>query len=577
MSPGHMWGIAPGWEDRWHLFAFLLILWLSLAGGRMTSAAEGSSAMIATVHPLATDAGLEVLRSGGNAVDAAIRAALTLGVVDGHNSGIGGGCFLLIRGPDGKITAIDGRETAGAAATRAMFLRDGKADTSLSQTGPLAAGVPGEIAALALAAHLHGTRSLAQALEPAAKIAAEGFPIDRITAGNIRGNQATFQKYPASAAVYLKPDGSPYVEGEILRQPDLCRTYLQIAKHGPEWFYCGEFAERTAAWMRDNGGILTREDFSRYEAILREPITSSYRDLTVIGFPPPSSGGIHVAQILGMLERFDLATIEKDNPGEAAHLVLEAMKLAFADRAFWLGDADFVAVPRGLHGHAYLETLAARIDPQRTTPVASHGVPDNWRENTFTRGHTTHLSVVDGHGYWVSMTMTVNTGFGSKVVIPGTGVVLNNEMDDFSIEPGVPNAFGLVGAENNAVEPGKRPLSSMSPTLILKDGVPVMAVGGAGGPKIISQVVLTTIRHFDYGLALEDAVGQGRIHHQWRPDKALVESGVPETVIATLEAKGHIVERTGHLGTCQAIVRLPDGRLVGVHDPRVPGKAAGLP
>jgi gamma-glutamyltranspeptidase / glutathione hydrolase len=531
--------------------------------------------MIATVHPLATDAGLNALKGGGNAVDAMVAAALTLGVVDGHNSGIGGGCFILIRSPDGKLTAIDGRETAGSRASRDMFMNEEKGDTTRSQTGPLAVAVPGAISAMNMALSMHGTKQLGDLILPAAKIAEEGFAIDPVLGRNLREHATALNAFSGSRAALLKPDGSPYQSGEILKQPDLARTYRMIAEHGADWFYRGEFAKRVATWMNENGGILTTEDFAGYRAVLREPLLSTYRGYTIVGFPPPSSGGVHVAQILGILEHFEIAEIYGQNQEQGLHIILEAMKLAFADRAYWLGDADFAAVPKGLVDPTYLKSLAGHIHLQAASHVAGHGTPPGFRENTFSRGHTTHISAVDASGYWVAMTATVNTGFGSKVIVPGTGVVLNNEMDDFAIQPGVPNAFGLVGAENNSVAPGKRPLSSMTPTLVLKDHEPMMALGGAGGPKIISQVVLAIIRYLDFKMSLEDAVGLPRVHHQWQPDRVLVESGIGSDIIMALKAKGHEVQSVDQMGVCQAIVRLPSGTLHGVHDPRIPGKAAG--
>lgn len=534
-----------------------------------------SRSMVATVHPLATDAGLDVLRSGGNAIDAAVAAALTLGVVDGHNSGIGGGCFILIHSAEGKLTAIDGRETAGSRATREMFLVNGKGDTDRSQTGPLAIAVPGEIRAMELALSLHGSRRLSELILPAAELAEQGFTVDPVLGRNLEEHAKALSQFPGSRAALIKPDGTPYHAGETLKQPDLARTYRMIAEHGADWFYNGEFAERVAAWIQENGGVLTREDFANYRAVLREPLISQYRGYTIVGFPPPSSGGLHLAQILGMLEQFPMTEIHARNQEEALHILLEAMKLAFADRAYWLGDADFVQVPRGLIEPEYLQTLAQRIDPGKASSVAGHGTPPGFRENTFSRGHTTHLSVTDRYGNWVAMTATVNTGFGSKVIVPGTGVALNNEMDDFAIQPGVPNAFGLIGAENNAVAPGKRPLSSMTPTFVLKDQQPIMAIGGAGGPKIITQVVQAIVRYLDFKMSLQDAVGLPRVHHQWQPDRVLVESNIGNDIIMSLRVRGHRVEEVERMGVCQAIVRLPSGEMVGVHDPRIPGKAAG--
>jgi gamma-glutamyltranspeptidase/glutathione hydrolase len=537
--------------------------------------ATGSRWMVATGHPMATDAAAGVFRDGGNAVDAAVAAALTLGVVDGSNSGIGGGCLILIRTADGQFTAIDGRETAPAAAHKDMFLVDGKPLLKASQTGPLAAGVPGALAAYQMAIKSCGTMTLARLLEPGITVAEEGFAIGRGLAGAIRGEAEHLRTFTGSRAVLLHADGSPLEEGERLVQRDLAKTYRQVAEHGVERFYNGPPARMIGEWMAANGGILTAADFAAYKAKLREPLHSTYRGYQIVGFPPPSSGGVHVAQILNILENFDLSAIAEEDRGESAHIVIEAFKLAFADRAHWLGDADFVEVPRGLASKEYAQMLAAKIDPRRAIDVPAHGTPTNWRQDLFSR-HTTHIAAADAAGNWVAITATVNTTFGSKVIVPGTGVVLNNEMDDFSIYPGVPNAFGLVGAENNSVAPDKRPLSSMSPTIVLDaGGKPVFTVGAAGGPKIVTQVVLAILRQIDLKQSLIDAVARPRIHHQWRPNVVTYERGLDQSVIDGLRKRGQELEEVTGAGRSQAIAATGDGKLVGTSDPRGYGKAAG--
>jgi gamma-glutamyltranspeptidase / glutathione hydrolase len=539
--------------------------------------ATGRRGMVATGHALATAAGVEVLREGGNAVDAAVAAALTLGVVDGHNSGIGGGCLILIRGADGKLTAIDGRETAPAAAHQDMYLRDGKPVPHASQTGPLASGTPGALAAYQLAIKRCGTWTLARLLAPGIEAAEEGCVVEPGLASAIRSNAKNLRRFEGSQAAFFHADGRPIAAGERLVQPDLARTYGRIAEHGIDWFYRGELAERVGAWMANNVGILSAADFASYEAKLREPLATTYRDYRIIGFPPPSSGGVHVAQILNMLEYYDLRSIAESDRVEATHIITEAFKLAFADRAHWLGDADFAEVPRGLIEKSYARSLAAKIKPRRAGAVAKHGTPPNWRQDLFNR-HTTHIAAADADGNWVAITATVNTSFGSKVIVPGTGVVLNNEMDDFSIYPGLPNAFGLVGAENNSVVPGKRPLSSMSPTIVLdSEGEPVLTVGAAGGPKIITQVLLVILRTVDFETPLDEAVAAPRFHHQWRPNVAVYERGLDAEIVDGLLARGHNIEETsGGGGRTQAITRGPNGEFVGVADPRGDGKATGL-
>ncbi|MEE8577363.1 MAG: gamma-glutamyltransferase, partial [candidate division Zixibacteria bacterium] len=457
---------------------------------------ESSRNMVATVHPLATDAGVMVLREGGNAVDAAIAAGLTLSVVDGFNSGIGGGCFVLIRTADGETIAIDGREIAPKAAHRDMYLVNGKPDTTLSQIGPLAIGVPGALKAYEQAVREHGKTKFSDLIADAAKIAADGFEVNQVYSQNLKSAKIHLQYYPGSRAALLKDDGSVYQPGEILRQPDLAHTYRQIAQHGVDWFYRGEFARRCAEWLQANGGVITAHDFKNYTTVRREPIKTTYRGYTVYGFPPPSSGGVHVAQILNILEQFDLKSLYEQDRTKFVHVVTEAMKLAFADRAYWLGDPDFAKVPRGLIDKKYAAALAANIDMNRVTTVDSYRTPPRADAEFFER-HTTHIAAADAAGNWVAITTTVNTTFGSKVIVPGLGVVMNNQMDDFSIAPGTPNAFGLIGNEANSVQPGKRPLSSMSPTIILREGNPIMTVGAAGGPKIITQALLAIIRRID--------------------------------------------------------------------------------
>lgn len=558
---------------------FLLLLLLfsfSVAESRVAAqAVRAKRGMVASVNPIATTVGLDVMKSGGSAVDAAVATALTLGIVDGHNSGLGGGCFVLIRSADGNFLAIDGRETAPSAATRDMFVRDGKVVPGLSTTGPLAIGVPGALAAYDVAVKRQGKLKLASLLMRASKHGDDGFPIDRVYARNLRGSQAALSQFSGSREMLLKDDATPYSEGERLRLPDLARSYRSMAKKGRDWFYKGKFASDVDRWMKANGGLITKEDFESYRAILRTPIVTKYRRHKVVGFPPPSSGGIHVAQILNILENFDMPRLMREEPGTASHVIGEAMKLAFADRAHWLGDADFAEVPRGLVDKGYARQLAKRIDLNEVVDVPSYGLPPNWQSDVYGK-HTTHIAAADDDGNWVAITATVNTSFGSKVVVPGTGIVLNNEMDDFSSMPGVPNAFGLVGAEANAVEPGKRPLSSMSPTIVLKDDVPVLTVGAAGGPKIITQVVLAIVRYIDGGMTADDSIGLPRMHHQWRPNKLFVEQGFDKQHAEFLKTCGHDVEYLSSGGVAQMICRLPQGVFVGVADPRVPGQAIGF-
>ncbi len=420
--------------------------------------------MVSSTHPAATDAGLNVLKSGGNAIDAAVTVGLTLGVVDSHNSGIGGGCLMLIRLADGRMVAIDGREKAPAAATRDMFIRDGKADPALSQTGALASGVPGEIAAFDYAVKNFGRKKFGELFAPGAKIAAEGFVLKESYAARLKGSANDLAKFESSHQIFFK-DGKPLKAGDVLKQPDLAITYRALGAHGADWFYRGPFAQAAAIWMKNHGGIMTAADFANYQIKLREPVSTDYRGYHVVTFPPPSSGGVHLLEMLNTLEHFNLKQMDE---ATRLHVIAETMKLAFADRAYWLGDPDFAKVPRGLVAKDYAATLAKKISLDHAMDPPEHGNPPAAETDAFTDKHTTHFSVADAEGNWVACTCTVNTGFGSKVVVPGTGVLLNDEMDDFSAQPGAANYFGLVGAEANAVAPGKRPLSSMTPAIVFE-------------------------------------------------------------------------------------------------------------
>jgi gamma-glutamyltranspeptidase/glutathione hydrolase len=556
-------------------FSFQLSCWVFVLASFLPGTAAGSDqhGMVATVHPLATEAGVRALQRGGNAIDAAVAAALTLGVVDGHNSGLGGGCFMLIHLANGTVVALDGRETAPALATRDMFVREGKPDTRLSQLGALAAGVPGALAVYDEAIRKYGKLGLSAHLTAAAEIAEKGFALNRSYARALKDSAGDLREFAEARAIFLKDGKSPYQAGENLRQPDLARTYRTIADGGVDWFYRGPFAEAAERWMLAHHGLVRREDFAKYHPRARVPVSTTYRGYQIIGFPPPSSGGVHVAQILNILEAFDLKSMPR---AEFIHVVAEAMKLAFADRAYWLGDPEFTPVPRGLTGKAYAGELAKLIRRDRVVPAPRHGTPERATENVF-GGHTTHCSTADAAGNWVACTATVNTSFGCKVVVPGTGVVLNNQMDDFAIQPGVPNYFGLVGSEANAVAPGKRPLSSMSPTLVLRDGKPVLSVGAAGGPTIISQTALAIIQVIDFGRPVKEALAQPRFHHQWQPDELRIEKAVGEAVLRDLKRRGHKLKVVNALGAAQAVAAdLPGGGFAGAADPRGEGRAGGF-
>ena len=521
------------------------------------------SGAVATVNPLATRAALDAFAEGGNAIDAAIAAAFTLGVVDSHNSGIGGGCFILARLANGEVIALDGREQAPAAASAQMYLKDGQVQTAWSRTGALASGIPGSVAAYYELQKVAGKLDFAALLQPAATIAEQGFRVDRTLAQRLARTQQDIARFPETAAIFL-PEGEALETGDLLVQEDLAKSYRKLASQGPDWFYRGEFAAATGQWMGANDGLITAEDFDNYQLIYRTPVRSEFHGYEVYGFPPPSSGGVHVAQVLNIIDQFDLTAL---SDAQRYHLLAEALRLAFADRAFWLGDSDFVAVPEGISDVEYARQLAKRIDLGKAADRVTHGEPSGADASLLDK-HTTHIATADAEGNWVAITTTLNTSFGSKVVVPGTGVLLNNQMDDFTAQPEVANAFDLVGYEANAIAPGKRPLSSMSPTIVLDDGQPILTLGAAGGPTIISQVVQVLMQRLGLKDTLEEAMAHPRIHHQWQPNLVFAESKVPESVVQSLKQKGHDTKEMGSFGGTQAI-ELLEGRFIPITEPRV--------
>ena len=528
------------------------------------SSANGNGAA-ATVHPLATQAALGLLEQGGNAIDAAIAAAFALGVVDSHNSGIGGGNFAIVRFADGHVAAIDGREMAPAKAYRDMYMRNGVADGDLSTTGALAIGIPGSVAVYEYLQQHGAKKSWGELIAPAASLAEQGFPLAPVSAERLASSASTLRRFPAAAAVLLDDKGNPWPTGHWLKQPDLANTYRQLAKQGSAYFYRGDFARAVAQWMAQNGGIVTADDFANYQMRVRQPVVSQYRGYTIYGFPPPSSGGVHVAEILNILSQFELRDM---GVNQRHHVLAEAMKLAFADRAFYLGDPDFVDVPKGLIDPAYAVSLAKAISMTHAAKEVRHGRPPRADIDLFGK-HTTHISTADRWGNWVAITTTVNTSFGSKVMIPGTGVIMNNQMDDFSIAPGVPNAFGLVGNEANSVQPGKRPLSSMSPTVVVHDGKPVMTLGAAGGPTIITQVVQALVNVIDLEMSPAQALAAERIHHQWQPDMLFIENSLPGQQRSALRKLGHRLFPRGFAGATQLIVSDGKDGFEAASEPRV--------
>jgi len=562
-----------------HLSISLLVLVLAACASvpkYETESGSGTRGVVVAAHQVAADIGLDVLKSGGNAIDAAVATGLALGVVDQFNSGIGGGGFIIIRMADGTIRVIDGRETAPAAASRDMYLRDGEFDPDLSQLGPTAVGVPGILAAYVKALELTGTKQLTELISPSIEVAENGFELDGDYVKRYNGGIEKLKEDPASTKIYLHPDGSPLQEGDILRQPDLAKTYLKIACQGPEYFYKSEFAETLARYMKENDGLITVEDMAGYSPRMRQPVIGSYRDCEIIGMPPPSSGGVHVIQILNMLETSDVLQGKTGWDTGAIFWTSRFMGKAFEDRAAHLGDMDFYPVP--------VERRTSKEYAASSVKLIMDGKASSSKEvgeKAPALGHTTNFCVIDQWGNVVAVNQTVNLTYGAKITLPGTGVILNNEMDDFSAQPGVPNAFGLIGSEANAIAPGKRPLSSMSPTIVVRDGKPILVLGGAGGPVIITAVLEAIVDVLDFEMDLEEAQSEPRFHHQFRPNVIITEDGIStgkrfglflRTRKPVVRASKVLKESLGRVNAIAWSER--DQSYIGVPDPRGRGGVA---
>lgn len=528
------------------------------------------NAMVVTAERHATKIGVDVLRDGGNAVDAAVAIGLALAVSEPNAGNLGGGGFMLIRLADGRSTFLDFREMAPGSAHRDMYLDERGRPTRDSVTGYRASGVPGTVRGLAMALKKYGTKSWAAMVAPAERLASEGFPLTWDLAESLKGSSRLAQ-FPESRRVFLN-DGRPFEFGKKLKQPDLAKTLARIARNGPDEFYNGETARLIAAAMAAHGGTITAEDLAGYTPVERSPVTGTYRGHTVLSSPPPSSGGAGVIQILNILEAFDL---KESGAGSAAtiHLVAEAMRRFFADRARFFGDTDFVDIPlKGMLSKEYAAERRSSIRPDRASTSESVGGSD---PSGYESDETTHYSVVDADGNAVAVTYTLNGGYGSGVTAKGTGVLLNNEMDDFTAKPGSPNMFGLLQSENNAIEPRKRPLSAMSPTIVTNDGGTRLVLGAQGGPTIITQVTQVIIDVLDFGMNVQQAVDFPRFHHQWMPDLLYLEpSGASADTRRALQALGHKLDFGRRLGHIEAIEVRPDV-LTGAADSRSEGVAAG--
>jgi gamma-glutamyltranspeptidase/glutathione hydrolase len=530
--------------------------------------------MVATDAPLATHVGAEMLRHGGNAVDAAVATAFALSVVWPAAGNIGGGGFIVAQMAGSPPVALDFREMAPAAATRDMYIGPNGKPDDRSSTGDLAAGVPGSVAGLWEAHHRFGSRPWAEVLAPAIQLADSGFTVDSDFARTTIGDSARLSRFPASAALFL-PNGHPLVPGTRWRNPALATVLRRIAKDGPAGFYAGPTAAAIVAEMKRGHGIMTLADLAAYRAKWRTPITFDYRGYRVISMPPPSSGGMTLALMAHMLSGRDLRALGWHSPQEI-HLLAESMRRAFAVRNHFLGDPDAIAIPTDrLMSQPFADSLDANIRPETATPSADVSFPTGASAEG---KHTTHFSIVDGQGNAVALTTTINYGFGSGSTVGGAGFLLNNEMDDFTAQPGVPNGAGLVQGEANAIAPGKRMLSSMTPTIVLgHDGKPMIVTGASGSGRIITLVFQVISNVVDYDMGITAAVSAPRVHHQHLPDTLLYErDGLNDSTVAALRGMHYAVDSAwrGSLGIGASILRTPTG-VSGMFDPRLHGAAEG--
>lgn len=565
-----------------------LLLFNSQVPGSLAQTAHGSEAIIdltGQFHPVvgrkgmvssqesrASQIGVDILRKGGNAVDAAVAVGFALAVTLPKAGNIGGGGFMLVHAADSKSThAIDYRETAPAAAHRDIFLnKDGSVNQQKARNSFQSAGIPGTVAGLLLALKQYGTMKPIQVMAPAIKLAREGFVLSEELALELQQRHSQLSRSKAGQHIFYKKDGSFYKAGEKLVQKDLANTLEEIALSNGESFYRGETADLIAKDSKKRGGLITKDDLKNYKPVMRKAASGNYRGYDLVTMPPPSASGIHIIQMLNILENSKLQNIPHNS---AAHLhqLSSAMQFAFADRSEHLGDPDFYEVPVDIiTSKSYAKTLAEKIDPNRAKTAADVKPLDikAFKESP----DTTHFSVIDKYGNAVSNTYTLNFSYGSGIVVEGAGFILNNEMDDFSSKPGIPNAFGLIGREANAIEAGKRPLSSMAPTIVFKNNKPFMITGSPGGSKIANAILQTIVNVIDYDMNIAQASSVPRIHHQWLPDVLNYEDGISADTINILEKMGYVSKPSKGIGSTQSIL-IKGGIVYGASDPRRPGAA----
>ena len=522
--------------------------------------------MVATSNALASQVGLDILKRGGNAVDAAVAVGFTMAVTYPRAGNIGGGGFMMIHdAAKNETVALDYREKAPKRAWREMYQdKDGNVIKDKSRFHGFAVGVPGTVAGLLKALEEHGTMNRQEVMAPAIRLAVDGFTVSPGMAASLRDMSSRLRKWPSTVKVFFKPGGQPYKAGDTFKQPDLAHSLKLIAEKGEAGFYEGETAGKFVKAVKEAGGLMSLDDLKNYRAIDRKPVMGTYRDYEIVSMPPPSSGGTHIIQILNMLEHYPLRTY---GPSSAMniHFMAEAMKLAYADRSEYMGDSDFVDVPvKALTSKDYAARLVKGISPYKARPA------DDIKPGKimpYESDQTTHFSIADGQGNAVANTYTLNFSYGTGLVVDGAGFLLNNEMDDFSAKPGVPNAYGLIGGDANAVEPEKRPLSSMSPTFVFKDGKPFVVTGSPGGSRIITTVLQIVSNVIDHDMNIAEAVNAPRIHDQWRPDEIRVESTLNGDTIRLLEAMGHKVNVKKAMGAANSIMIRPEG-FYGAADPR---------
>ncbi len=562
----------PKWIGR-ALTAGILMAQAAMAAS--PEAIRGTAGMVVSRSEVASKVGAEVLAAGGNAIDAAVAVGFALAVTYPSAGNLGGGGFMVIRLADGNVVANDHRERAPAAADRDMFLdADGNVVEGLSTDTHLAAGVPGTVAGLLDIHRKYGALTLPDVIDPAIALARDGFPLSLDLARDFARRLPDFASHPATLAVFANADETPFESGDLFIQQDLAATLARIRDGGRDGFYKGTTADLLVAEMQRGSGRITQADLDAYRAVWRAPIFGNYRGFEVVSMPPPSSGGIVLVQMLNMLERYNLGAMGAGSP-RAIHHMVEAARRAYADRATHLGDADFYPVPVArLIDKAYAVMRLGDFNARRASASADIGA-GYWPEKG---GQTTHVSVMDAAGNAVAYTTTLNFSYGAKIVVPGAGFLLNNEMDDFAAKENAPNAYGLLGGEANSIAPGKRMLSSMSPTILLWDGAPVVVTGSPGGSAIITTVLQVIVNVVDHGMNLAQAVGQPRFHHQWQPDRILFEPGISEDTLTVLKSMGHrdlVVLPSARIGDANSVMRVND-LLLGVADPRAASAAAGI-